>query len=92
MLQMRARQVAPKPIRYVDILEYSALMDAAMIKFGLHRPQTGFDVPKALSICYLSKSHAEVLVVAGKSFYPIVAAVSANTFVEFAFWQKVYQL
>ena len=25
---MRARQVAPKPIRYVDIQEYSALMDA----------------------------------------------------------------
>ena len=37
-----------------------------MIEFGLHRSQTGFDVPKALSICYLSESHTEILIEAGK--------------------------
>jgi hypothetical protein len=58
----------------------------------MHCSQTSFDVPKALSICYLSKSHTEVLIEAGKSFYPVVAAISANAFVEIAFWQEVYQL
>jgi len=56
--------------------------DATMVEFGLHCSQTGFDVPKALSICYLSKSHTEVLIEAGKSFYPMVATVSSNTSVE----------
>jgi hypothetical protein len=66
--------------------------NAAVVQLGLHHSQTSLDVPKTLAICYLSESHTEVLSVAAESSYPIVATVSANTFVELASWQEVYQL
>jgi hypothetical protein len=66
--------------------------NAAMIKFRLHCSKAGFDVPQALTIGYLSKSHTKVLIETGESFYSTVAAVSADAVVELFFGKEVYQL
>ncbi len=63
--------------------------NSAMIKFWLHCSQAGFDVAKTLSIGYLGKSHAQVLVETRKSFYSMVASVFVNASVELFFGKKV---
>jgi hypothetical protein len=63
-----------------------------MIKLWLHRSQAGLYVAKALTKCYLGKSHAQVLIETGKRLRSIVAAISAGALVEMFFGKKVYQL
>jgi hypothetical protein len=63
-----------------------------MVKFLLHGPKTRFDISQALAISYLGKNHAEVLVETGERFYPIVAAVSPNAFVELFLGKEIDQL
>jgi hypothetical protein len=63
-----------------------------VIKLCLHGTQAGLYVAKRLAICYLGKSHTQVLIETGESFCSMIASVSANAFVELLLGKKVYQL
>ena len=63
-----------------------------MIKFGLHGPQTGFDIPKALAISELGKSQAKKLLEAGELSYSVIAVITVDTFVELVLRQIIHQL
>ena len=66
--------------------------DAGMIKFGVHRAKTGFDVSKAFSIGQLSKCHAEELIEAREGSEAVVTSIPSHTFVEFVSWQEIHEL
>jgi hypothetical protein len=58
----------------------------------MHRPKTGFDVPKAFSISQLSESHAEELIEAGESSETIMTSMMSHAFVEFVSRQEIHEL
>ncbi len=60
-----------------------------MVKLRLYGSQTGFDVSESLAISHLSKRHAQILIVTGKGFYPMVAVIASNAFVELFLGKKV---
>ena len=60
--------------------------DASVIEFGLHSPQTGFDVPKAFAKGQLSKGHAKKLVQTGEGLDTMVAVIATDTTPEV--WQR----
>jgi hypothetical protein len=66
--------------------------EACVIEFGLHRPETGFDISKAFSVCELREGHAEKLFEAGKLADVIISSIPSNTLLEFVFGQVIHQL
>ena len=64
--------------------------DTGMVEFGLNRAQACFDVPKAFPVGDLCERHAEKLSEAGKSPGSVIASISPDATVEFAFWQEVH--
>jgi hypothetical protein len=63
-----------------------------MIELFAHGSQTGFDIPETFPVSELSKSHAEILIQAGKASYSVIAVVSLDAIAEFVHWQEVHQL
>jgi hypothetical protein len=66
--------------------------NAKMIKFGLGCPQASLDISQALPVGKLGKSHAQVLVPAGKAFHLEIAIVLIDAFSELVCGDKIHQL
>jgi len=63
-----------------------------MIKFLLHGTQARFDVSQRLTVGYLGKNHAEVLIETREALYAMVAVILSDTLVELLLGKEVYQL
>ena len=84
------------PVAYFVRVRQRAARDAAsnarMIQFGMQGPQARFDIAQALPTRKLRERHTHKLVPTREGSNPMVAAISANTTVEFVSWNEVERL
>lgn len=63
-----------------------------MLKSGVHRSQTRFDVAQTLAIRQLREGHAQKLIHAGKTFDFVFAVVALDAFLKFVNGQEFHDL
>jgi hypothetical protein len=63
-----------------------------VIKLAAHRPQTCFDIAKALAISELGETHCQKLIPTRETLLPVVAAITRYTLLELVPWKMLHEL
>jgi hypothetical protein len=63
-----------------------------MVKFFSHGPKAALNITQAFTVCQLSESHTEKLIIACKRADAVITTITIDTVTKFILWKEVDDL